>query len=228
MKRRRRRISAEFMLKNMLRRLNLQIKNPTCIFYPGCSLDKKTVIGRYNVIFYDVAVMDSKIGDHTYIQRDSLIIKSNIGKFCSISMGVNIGSGRHAVSYLSTHPAFYLCNNPVAKHYCSDDRFVSFETTSVGHDVWIGRNAIIKDGISIGCGAVVGAGAVVTKDVPAYAIVGGVPARLIRYRFDEKTREKLLKIKWWDFPDDWLQKNFELFLKPDKMIALWEEGKLNP
>ena len=75
---------------------------------------------------------------------------------------------------------------------------------TIGNDVWIGRNAIIMDGVTVGTGAIVGAAAVVTKDVPPYAIVAGVPARIIRYRFDEGTVKRLLANRWWDYPEEFI------------------------
>ena len=88
------------------------------------------------------------------------------------------------------------------------DKLVPWRTTRpviIGNDVWIGRNAIIMDGVEIGSGAVVASGAIVTKDVPPYAIVGGVPAKVIRYRFDEQTIERLIESRWWDYPDEFIE-----------------------
>lgn len=136
-------------------------------------------------------------GKHSYISRDSSINREDtiIGSFCSISDGVRIGLAQHPTNYFST------------SHFCFDNlnrEDVGFvdEPCAIGNDVWIGSDVLIMGGINVGDGAVLAAGAVVTKDVPPYAIVGGVPAKVIRYRFDEETIKELLELKWWDMPDE--------------------------
>jgi len=118
--------------------------------------------------------------------------ESTIGKYCSIAANVCIGVKQHPLHLLSTNPRVYQ-NNP--EYYRRPEKPVH-----IGHDVWIGRNAIIQDGVTVGTGAVVASSAVVTKDVPPYAIVGGVPARIIKYRFEPELIEKLLASEWWNYP----------------------------
>lgn len=129
--------------------------------------------------------------------------KTVIGCFCSIGENVHLGHGEHPKNFLSTSPYFYydaLCyKKQDTKSY---NNFWYYEPIIIGHDVWIGDNVFVKNGIKIGNGAIVGACSVVTRDVPPYAIVAGVPARIIRYRFDEKTIQELLKLSWWNLPDE--------------------------
>jgi acetyltransferase-like isoleucine patch superfamily enzyme len=205
-----------------LRLAKLQARYPTCRFYPGAYIDESSSLGKYNILFGDVSIMDSTVGDHTFIQKGSRVCCADIGKFCSIAMGVTVGLGRHPISHVSTHPAFYSLSQPLAKTFSDGDHFKPFERTTIGHDVWLGENAIIKDGVKIGIGAVVGAGAVVTGDVPAYAVVAGVPARLIRYRFDEDLRQRLLASAWWDMPEEWLRENSKLFAEPEKFVRFFD------
>jgi acetyltransferase-like isoleucine patch superfamily enzyme len=143
-------------------------------------------------------LINVKIGNYSYIANNSHIINCSIGKYCSIGPFVKIGLGKHPVDRFSTSPIFYSINNPLGIKLVSRNTFKEFEEVSIGNDVWIGANSIILDGVKIGDGAIVAAGAVVTKDVPDYAIVGGVPARIIRFRFNENIIKQLKTINWWD------------------------------
>lgn len=201
------------------RRAWLQGKHPSCRICPGATVDEESVLGQYNVLFHNVKILSSVIGDHTYVQENSIVNEAEVGKFCSIAMGVSVGLPQHSISGVSSHPAFYLRNTPLEKTYSDRDMFMPSKKTCVSHDVWIGQNAIIMSGLQIGVGAVIGAGAVVTRDVPAYAVVGGVPARIIKYRFDEKLRNDLLESKWWDMSEEWMENNYTLFRDPLKLLG---------
>lgn len=188
----------------------LQKKYPNCEFYVGAKISN-SVFGNYNIIFSDVLMDSCTIGDHTYVQKKATIFNTEIGKFCSIASGVSIGPGIHKMDGISTHPVFYLKNTPLKKKFSDKDLFESSKTTIVGHDVWIGERAILIDGISIGTGAIIAAGSVVTKDVEPYSIIGGIPAKHIKYRFEEREREVLLASEWWNLPEEWLISNYSLF-----------------
>ena len=137
-----------------------------------------------------------KIGRGTYLRRDVFVDDyTEIGRYCSIANDVIIAASEHPITNFSTHPISYDVENYPGKE----------TKTIIGNDVWLGTRAIIKKGIKIGDGAVVASGAVVTKDVPPYAIVAGIPSKIIKYRFNEDIIEKLLKIEWWNFPPEKLQ-----------------------
>jgi acetyltransferase-like isoleucine patch superfamily enzyme len=179
-------------------------------FYKGSVLINSFLEG-YNILFYNTQVINSSIGKHTYIQKSSTVVNAEVGKFCSIASFVSIGPGVHKIDGVTTHPAFYLKNTPLLLTFSDTDIFESSKRTIIGNDVWIGEKAIILDGVSIGNGAVIASGAVVHKDVPPYAIFGGVPAKLIRYRFSEEIILKLLQSEWWDWPESVLAEEFSSF-----------------
>lgn len=151
------------------------------------------------------AFIDSTMARHSFCGYDCEIAATDIGPFCSIANHVAIGGGRHPIEWVGTSPVFYEGRDSVAKKFSTFTRPPPRRTT-IGADVWIGYRAIIMQGVSIGHGAVIGAGSVVTADVPPYAIVAGTPARLIRYRFEEALRGALLDSHWWDRPDAILER----------------------
>jgi acetyltransferase-like isoleucine patch superfamily enzyme len=145
---------------------------------------------------------DTWIGAFTYINVGTVIYhRSRIGKFCSLGRQIEIGLARHPISFLSTHP-FQVRVSPFERYpgYASVNRkpWTFHSETHIGNDVWIGAKACVVSGVSVGDGAVIAAGAIVTKDVEPYAIVGGVPAKVISRRFDQERVEALLDLRWWD------------------------------
>ena len=143
-------------------------------------------------------VINSALGKYSYSGYGCTLINCKIGRFCSIANEVQIGLTDHPLTWVSTSCAFYKGKDSIPKDLASLEYSDSIRNTIVGNDVWIGSRALIKPGVIIGDGAVIAAGAVVTKDVPAYAIVGGVPAHIIRYRFDGDIIRRLLEIQWWN------------------------------
>lgn len=143
-------------------------------------------------------IRNTSFGNYSYIGYNSDLNNVQIGNYCSISSDVKIGLGNHPIDFFSTSPIFYSNKNPFnlkINKVKYDDRP---DLTIIENDVWIGANVIIIDGIIIGNGAIIAAGSVVTKNVGEYAIVGGVPAKVIKKRFDELTTQKLRESKWWE------------------------------
>lgn len=167
--------------------------------------------GKYNSVGPRVWVNDAALGDFSYIAADTSVSNADFGKYCSVGNQVLIGGGRHPTDRLSTHPVFYSRGRQVEFSIGMDDAFDENPRVKVGHDVWIGARAVINSGVSIGDGAIVAAGAVVVKDVPPYAVVGGVPAKVMKYRFQQDDINRLLTIKWWDRDLDRIKQNSDLF-----------------
>jgi len=155
----------------------------------------------------------SQVGAFTYLNSGVAVSCQSIGRYCSIAGKARIGEHQHPVEWLSSNPFQYnrarFAFSTVARHYRPLDPAASpnnFRKPAprIGNDVWLGSHVAVLRGTTIGDGAIVASGAVVTKDVPPYAIVGGVPASLIRYRFDEATIERLQELRWWRFAPDQL------------------------
>lgn len=179
----------------------------------ACNFENKIRVVK-NVIFNNVSV-----GRYTYFAGDNSINYCSIGRYCSIAPGVKIGVGVHpSKDVVSTFPLFYANIQEYDIKFVKKNNFSTYSKIKIGNDVWIGTNAIILDGVSVGDGAIIGAGAVVTKDVEPYSVVGGVPAKLIRYRFDKYKIEKLLLIKWWDKEESWIVGRAKYFLHVDSFI----------
>ena len=178
---------------------------------------------------------DVQIGAYTYVNGGMLRERTRIGRFCSIAYGVSIGMSSHAIHHVSTHP--FSTQAAYDPSHTSPYKGAAIrnwrEPTELGHDVWVAQNVVIGQGCKVGTGAVLAAGAIVFRDVPPYAIVGGVPARLIRYRFPEDVRAELLASEWWNYPIEVLltlpTNNIRLFLdqlrelQPERAKYEWIE-----
>lgn len=162
---------------------------------------------------------DGSMGYASYI-GDNCAVSAKIGRFCCIAADVKTVNGFHPTSeFVSIHPAFFSDGNCTGVTFSHEKQFEEFRyadkerrlAVQIGNDVWIGRGAMLLAGVTVGDGAVIAAGAVVTKDVPPYTIVGGCPAKMIRKRFSEQEIDFLLRDAWWKKDLQWLQDHAELF-----------------
>jgi len=182
------------------------------------SYAKSSTFGYANFIKNNVTINKSKLDNYTYVSDGTKIQYTTIGKFCSIGPECQIGLGKHPVSFVSTHPAFYSTSPYIT--FSDKNYYGEFENISIGNDVWIGSRVIVLDGVTISDGAIVAAGSLVTKNVPPYAIVGGVPAKIIKYRFEKEVINKLLQEKWWNQDKSFLKNNFYKFHSIDNYFKI--------
>jgi len=164
------------------------------------------------------------IGKYSYIGRSTFVTNTKIGNFCSIAGGCNIGGTSHTLNWVSTSSVFHRWNNVMKKNFARFEYDI-FQETEIGNDVWIATNAMIKAGVKISNGAVIGMGSVVTRDIGPYEIWAGNPARMVRKRFDDETIEKLEKIKWWDWEDKIIEEYANCFNNPLEFISKVEALK---
>jgi phosphonate metabolism protein (transferase hexapeptide repeat family) len=179
-------------------------------------------LGRYTEVGARTSLIEVELGDYSYIGGDGDAIYASIGKFCSIAAHVRINPGDHPMQRISQHHFSYRAS---AYFDGAEDDAAFFawrrsRPVSIGHDVWIGHGAILLAGRSIGNGAVIGAGSVVTRDVPAYAIVAGVPAKPIRRRFPQELASRIEALAWWDWDHGRLRQALDDFrrLPPEEFL----------
>ena len=205
------------------------VKNGIVIFEKKSYSDKKTFFEGGNRLAFNTVLKKCFIGYCTYFGNSCVITHTQIGKYCSIGSRVRTIRGYHPLSMVSTHPAFYSLKKQagftyIKKQLIDEDNSMRMQengyTTFIENDVWIGSDVKIIDGVCIGNGAVVAAGALVCNDVPPYSIVGGVPAKVIKYRFSESVIQKLQDAKWWNKNESWIKENVNSFIDLSEILRI--------
>lgn len=188
------------------------------------NLFKNSKKGEHVKLYSKFTIINSIINNYSYISANSNIRNTEIGKFCSIGPNFMCGLAIHPIDGISTSPFFYSTKKQCGVTISEVNKIKEFGEVKIGNDVFIGANVTISTNLTIGNGVVIAAGSVVVKDIPDYAIVGGVPAKIIKYRYSEEIIEQLLKLEWWNFSSDKLhhvEKNFfniDEFLKSSKLL----------
>lgn len=182
----------------------------------NCQIDKTSRV------YEKSELQNVRIGKYSYIGKSSIVSDTEIGNFCSIAGYSQIGGGIHPIDMVSCSPCFVEGKSAAGTNF-ANIKFKNSKRVYIGNDVWIGAGCYIKGGIHIGDGAVIGAHSVVTHDVEPYAIVAGVPAKLIKKRFCEETIEELIQLKWWNWEEDKLTKYSQYFESPEILIKKLEE-----
>ncbi|HYP15787.1 MAG TPA: CatB-related O-acetyltransferase [Opitutus sp.] len=193
---------------------------PHCTLEPRVELFGSTLADHVS-LQREVSATDANIGRYTYVGRGAYLNLVTVGAFSSIGPAVLAGLGDHPVDLGTTSPALYSTRRQCGETFARADLFPERRPIVIGNDAWLGAGVFVRDGVTIGDGAIVAAGAVVTRDVPPYAIVGGTPAKLIRYRFDEATIARLLALAWWSWPDERIR-SAQPFLASRDISALLE------
>ncbi|QIK61448.1 Vat family streptogramin A O-acetyltransferase [Dysgonomonas sp. HDW5A] len=198
--------------------------NPQSI-YPNEKIKQvcfiKNVIKNPNIIVGDYTYYDDKDGaesfeDHVTHHYDFIGDKLIIGKFCAIGRGVEfiMNGANHQMNAITTYP-FNIMGKGWDKLLMSLDNLPIKGDTIVGNDVWFGQNVTVMPGVEIGNGAIIAANSVVAKNIPAYHIVGGNPAKIIRKRFDDELINYLQQLEWWNWSPEKITKNLDVLLNPD-------------
>lgn len=204
------------------------------IFEHGSMIDRYSEFEGWNRIASDVAINRCNLGLGSYIGEGSIIKDTIIGRFTCVGPNVKTVSGSHPTSgFVSLHPAFYSTRKQSGFTFVSENRYPEYKYADprhkkivvIGNDCWIGYGAIIMEGVTIGNGAIVAAGAIVTHDLEPYGIYAGVPAKLIKKRFNEHQIEKLQSIKWWEKDFNWLKTKADAFSNIDLFLKISDANK---
>lgn len=212
----------KLILDRLLKRGYVEAQNNSRVARRS-SIDAVTFEGE-NFVACNSSLAHTKLGFHSYCGVNVQIMKATIGRFCSIGPNTKIGLGIHPTDMVSTHPAFYSNNKPFSTF--ADQVYIEeYKEVEIGHDVWLAGDVSVVGGVKIGTGVVVAAGSVVTKDLEPYGIYGGVPAKLIRYRFDQQVRHDLLESKWWEKSVDEIRDKWRDFMDVQLFLSKDDDGE---
>jgi acetyltransferase-like isoleucine patch superfamily enzyme len=202
----------------LLKRWIVRRRNPDCTIESGVRVSLDSHLSAPSRLHENVSFVDSEIGSYSYVGPNSVLDHAVVGRFCSIGSNVRIVYGRHpSRDFISSSPIFYSSQGQCGSSWLEENsdifneyKLVDGKSIRVGNDVWIGEGVLLLEGISIGDGSVIAAGSIVVGDVDPFSIVGGNPAKLIRYRFDDDERETIAASCWWNASEDIIKKSMHL------------------
>ena len=202
----------------------------TPLIHPTARLEN-CQLGRYTEVAEGGRLTETVLSDYSYVMENCQSWCVTIGKFANIAASVRLNATHHPMSRATLHHFTYRASDYFDDAEYEEDFFAArrAKRITIGHDTWIGHGATVLPGVTIGNGAVVGAGAVVTKDVPPYTIVGGVPAKIIRQRFSDRIAERMEALAWWDWPHDRLRATLDdsRDLTADEFLERYENSASN-
>lgn len=216
------------MLKESIRTVYSKIIHKNVVFGSRSYADSSCRLEGPNFVSNSTCLYSVNVGRFTYFADSTIARHATIGRFCSIGPSTKIGLGMHPTNRVSTSPVFYSART---SHWCDpvsiDRSVVEIDSIEIGNDVWIGAGAVVFDGVRIGDGAVIAAGAVVVKDVEPYSIVGGVPAKIIKWRVKEEYQKELLSICWWNWDLEKIRRFSKWNAEPEEFVRICRgEGEL--
>lgn len=194
----------------MLRRVRALRRQGVRVTFAGVVICPDSQLAENTLVSHHASVVDSVLGRWSGIGRYGKLQSADVGAFCSIAWDTTIGATAHPTRWATTHAFAY---DPAEGGFVEGRSFESPRTT-LGNDVWVGCNAVVLPGVSVGDGAIVGAGAVVTADVTPYEIVAGSPARVVGRRLEPEIARRVQELAWWSWPDPLLRQHVELFARP--------------
>ncbi len=220
-----------FLNKLYLQYFKYKNKKQRCIFARESKISSDDVFEGNNYIAG--WVKKSHIGRGTYIMNQCWFQNAYVGRYCSIASEVKMVArrGHPTKDYVATSPAFHL-GKAMIDTYVEEDAYEPYDKIQksgqkwdvvIGNDVWIGTRVMLLGAITIGDGAIIGAGSVVTKDIPPYAVVAGNPARVLHYRFPQEIINKLLEIKWWNRDEKWIREHAVMFRDINQLLQYENE-----
>lgn len=190
-------------------------------------IDKYSTIHKTSRICRFVKLVKSDVCKYTYLAPRTELVHVSIGNFCSVGPECKIGLAHHSIKHISTSPIFTSKKNALMYKWVSSNSFTEYKQVKIHNDVWIGARTMIMGGVTIGNGVVIGAGSIVTKDVPDYAVIAGTPAKIIKYRFNDLTIQQLLELRWWNLPDSAIKANIKEFSINAEDINILNSFKIN-
>lgn len=212
-------VSLNYLERYTFRPFRMNLRFPTAFFDAGACATEHCRFAEGVRIGVNCSISSSSIGRYTYVGNDTKICNCNIGAFCSIGPGVYIGLGTHPLHFVSTHPFFYHSGNLSSYHLFPSLEYQERLPIRIGNDVWIGARALVMDGVEIGDGAVLGAGSILTHSLEPYQVACGIPAKVIKNRFEPDQVVHLLKLQWWKQSDQWLLENRCRFRSVEELLC---------